>query len=220
MDYKICLKGEASEEGLCYCQSESEPAYCKCGITGNLKKYYSGCVPYTGPYPPPQHHEYDHLPSDKQQVCVSPYSSSSDNRSYVTNLCNINKDCKGYYAGGNDDEWYIATDTDPLQCNDRHINPEYRLFHSKESNYGISQFVLGYYGCQLKMSNICEGTSNVDCKSYVEPLCNLDPNCTGYYSDAKGTYVATNTDPNNDNHCDTYLYKPPSDIFNTFSRKK
>jgi len=209
---RICGNGDY-DCGECFNFQHDQPGnavrskYCTC-----FQNDY--CIPYHDPADP-----YDRLPSNKRQVCVSPYSSSSDNLSYVTNLCNINKDCKGYYAGAND-EWYIATDTDPLECNDRHINPAYTRFHSKESNYDITQLGLGYYGCQLKMSNICEESN--DCQDYVEPLCNLDPKCTGYYTDAAGNYAATNRYPNdNDNDCQTYLYKSPqSDGFNTFSRKK
>ena len=170
--------------------------------------------------------KYDHLRYNKNPVCVSPYSSSSDNETYVKNLCEINPDCKGYYS--NDyNSWFIATDTDPRECKDRTLNDKWATFHSKESNYKASQFNLGYYGCQLKMSNTCNGTDTDNCKSYVEPLCDIDPNCIGYFSDDMGNYAATqNLTTRDDNTCQTYLYKPPnindgSNMgFNVFNRKR
>jgi|688.fasta_scaffold25440_6 hypothetical protein len=170
--------------------------------------------------------EYDHLRYNKNPVCVSPYSSSSDNETYVKNLCEINPDCKGYYSNEYN-SWFIATDTDPRECKDRTLNDKWATFHSKESNYKASQFNLGYYGCQLKMSNTCNGTDTDNCKSYVEPLCNIDPNCIGYFTDDMGNYAATqNLTTRDDNTCQTYLYKPPdrndgSNMgFNIFNRKR
>ena len=165
--------------------------------------------------------KYDHILYNKNQVCVSPYSSSSGNLSYVKNLCEINPDCKGYYQNLYN-SWYIATDTDPSECKDGTLDPKWNTFYSKP-NYNRAQSVLGY-GCQLKMSNTCNGTDTDNCKSYVEPLCNIDPNCDGYFSDDMGNYAATQN--LTDNTCQTYLYKPPNRNdgsnmgFNIYNRKR
>jgi len=123
-------------------------------------------------------------------VCSAPYSSSFKKSKYVKNLCNLDPDCKGYY-GDTDSGWFVATYKDPSECTEDKGGTTFTKYF-KKPDYNDVGNTSGQYGCQLKMSNTCDNTVCAD-GNYVENLCNLDPDCVGYYTSAdKKIIVATN----------------------------
>jgi hypothetical protein len=149
-----------------------------------------------------QDYTQETLSTPKTRVCAAPYSSLSDKRDYVKNLCDLNPDCKGYY-GNETDDWFVATDTDPSDCNRDKDGSGYKNYF-KKPDYNRSNNESGQYGCQLKTSNTCDNKVCADGK-YVENLCNLDPYCVGYYTNTDKTiFVATDYDNtvSNDIFCD------------------
>jgi hypothetical protein len=142
------------------------------------------------------------LSRPKTRVCVAPYSSSSDKRDYVKNLCDLNPDCKGYY-GDTNDNYFVATYKDPSECTEDKGGTSFTKYFKKPEYNDIGN-ISSKYGCQLKTSNTCDNKVCADGK-YVEKLCNLDPNCVGYYTNTDKTiFVATDYDNtvSNDIFCD------------------
>jgi hypothetical protein len=158
------------------------------------------------------------LPADMDNVCAAPYSSSDKKFKYVRNLCDLDPDCKGIY-GGEANNWYVATDTDPNKCVTGKGGSNYTKYF-KKPDYNQDNNQSGEYGCQLKTSNICDNKVCAD-GNYVEKLCNLDPNCVGYYtSDDKKIIVATNnTDINNNNCPDDDLVYYNTNMLTLFNRR-
>jgi hypothetical protein len=136
---------------------------------------------------------------------------------YVKNLCELDPECTGYYSNGNG--WHIATYKDPSECDSVADSTGFTRYF-KKPEYNIANNEQGKYGCQLKMSNVCE---NKLCPvgNYVEKLCDLDTKCIGYYTNSdKSKMIATEKDVNTDtSSCDNnLLYNKVSDL-NIFNRK-
>jgi hypothetical protein len=150
-------------------------------------------------------------------VCAAPYSSSNKNVKYVKKLCDLDPDCKGYYDGGT---WFVATDRDPIDCDRDKDGSGYNNYF-KKPEYNRSDNQSGKYGCQLKTSNTCDNKVCADGK-YVEKLCNLDPNCVGYYtSNNKIINVATNNTDVNTIECSDkdLLYENSGAKLTLFNRR-
>jgi hypothetical protein len=157
-------------------------------------------------------------------VCAAPYSSSDKNYKYVANLCDLDPDCKGYYGDEHDEHttWYVATDTDPSDCDrDKSSSTTYNKYF-KKPDYNEDNNESGQYGCQLKTNNTCENKVCAD-GNYVEKLCNLDPDCVGYYtSDDKIINVATNNTDVTSSECsdkDLLYGKTTLTLFNRRSQE-
>ena len=140
-------------------------------------------------------------------VCSAPYSSSFQKSKYVKDLCDLDPDCKGYYGDTNDTyTWFVATDKDPSECTEDKGGSTFTKYF-KKPDYNSIDNTSGEYGCQLKTSNTCDNKVCADGK-YVENLCNLDPDCVGYYTSAdKKIIVATNNTDITNFNCSDYDLK-------------
>ena len=161
----------------------------------------------------------DNNRTDQYSGCECPYSSSSGQLDEVVRLCDIDPNCKGYYTNGlyNEATWRIATDTDPASCDTGvTIAPLWNYYSRKDpfNSYthdipnplnGVSP--TGGYGCQLQKSNICDISTG--CEEIVKSLCDIAPDCIGYYSNGVNGFVATDTEPSTCGSSDNTLGKYP-----------
>ena len=140
-------------------------------------------------------------------------SSTSDPKE-IQSFCNSRKECIGYY-GGKDDNWYIATNTEPKKCANitNADSNNYTKFYRKQAGDKYKEEpnkLSPNWGCQ----NSTPKSSTDDLKE-IQSFCNSSNKCIGYYGGKDDNwYIATNTEPkkctnitNADNNNYTKFYR-------------
>lgn len=137
--------------------------------------------------PNPTYTEIDN--SDNKYGCLLPYKSINRDENIVKNTCDLDPTCIGYYHSDSS----IATDVKPADCKSfitMYNNPF--LFKTKiatgsgyTSGENTGRSNPKEYGCNLILDSLSQGGGG------SKMLCDLDPECVGYYTSQDGWQAAT-----------------------------
>jgi hypothetical protein len=118
--------------------------------------------------------------SGNKYGCLLPYKSISRDENIVKNTCDLDPTCIGYYHSVSNN---IATDVKPADC-ESYITVESDPFLFKTKIATGSGYTSGEntyrsnpneYGCGLALDSLSSQGGSIR-------LCDLDPECVGYYS--------------------------------------
>ena len=140
----------------------------------------------------PSYTEIDN--SDNKYGCLLPYKAINKDETMVKNTCDLDPTCIGYYTS---DSYNIATSVKPAECNEFIVDDQGFPYLFKTKIATAPGYTPGEntgrnnpneYGCPLALDTLSYQES-------AKTLCDICPECVGYYTSDDRWQAATNSLP-------------------------